>query len=75
MLGTQSGTYPFEYPAAGQYHAAAFPYRAPFGNVFGAMVLFLIVVGSVWGGLGVALKIMADSGKKEPALGKQEAQN
>jgi hypothetical protein len=39
------------------------------------MLLFFIVVGSVWGGLGICLKIMADSGKEEPAVGKQEAQN
>ena len=74
MLGTQSGTYPFEYPEAGAYHAAAFPYRAPFGTFIGALILAVIVVGSVWGGLGAALKIMMASGKDEPALGTQEAQ-
>ncbi len=74
MLGTLSGTYPFEYPAAGEYHEASFPYRAPFGNVVLAFLLFFIVAASVWGGLGVALKIMMDSGKEEPSLGKQETQ-
>ncbi|MBT4059261.1 MAG: hypothetical protein HOE69_03020 [Euryarchaeota archaeon] len=75
MLGTQSGTYPFEYPAAGEYYEIAFPYRAPFGNVIAAFLLFFVVVGSVWGGLGVSLKIMMASGKDEPSLGKKEAQN
>jgi len=65
MLGTLSGTYPFEYPAAGEYHEASFPYRASFGNVVLAFLLFFIVAASVWGGLGVALKIMMDSGKQE----------
>jgi len=74
MLGTQSGTYPFEYPEAGQYYEAAFPYRAPFGSIIGAFLLFFVVVSAVWGGLGVALKIMMDSGKEEPQLGKKEAQ-
>ena len=75
MLGTQSGTYPFEYPAAGEYYEIAFPYRAPFGNVIAAFLLFFVVVGSVWGGLGVSLKIMMASGKDEPSLGKKEAQD
>ncbi len=74
-LGTMSGTYPFEYPAQGAYYTTSIPYRAPFGSVILAMLLFFIVVGSVWGGLGICLKIMADSGKEEPAVGKQEAQN
>lgn len=81
MLGTQSGTYPFEYPEAGQYYEAAFPYRAPFGHWLAAGLLFLLVIGSVWGGLGISLRIMMASGNDEstlennaPALGKHEAQ-
>ena len=74
MLGTRSGTFPFSYPAAGIYEEVSVAYRAPFGNAFFAVMLFLIVAASVWGGLGVALKIMMDSGNDEPALGKQEAQ-
>ena len=74
MLGTRSGTFPFSYPAAGIYEEVSVAYRAPFGNAIFALLLFLIVAASVWGGLGVALKIMMDSGNDEPALGKQEAQ-
>jgi hypothetical protein len=74
MLGTRSGTFPFSYPAAGIYEEVSVAYRAPFGNTVLAFLLFFIVAASVWGGLGVALKIMMDSGKEEPALGKQEAQ-
>jgi len=73
-LGTMSGTYPFEYPAPGDYHSTSIPYRAPYGNPILALFLFLIVVGAVWGGLGVALKIMAGSGQEEPVISKKEAQ-
>lgn len=74
MLGTRSGTFPFSYPAAGIYEEVSVAYRAPFGNAFMAILLFIIVATAVWGGLGVALKIMMDSGKDEPQLGKKEAQ-
>jgi len=37
-------------------------------------LLFFIVATAVWGGLGVALKVMMDSGNEEPQLGKKEAQ-
>lgn len=76
MLGTRSGTFPFSYPEpAGTYEEISIAYRAPFGNTFMALLLFFIVITAVWGGLGVALKIMMDSGKEEPQLGKKEAQN
>jgi len=74
MLGTRSGTFPFSYPAAGIYEEISVAYRAPFGNTFMALLLFFVVVSAVWGGLGVALKIMMDSGNDEPQLGKKEAQ-
>jgi len=74
MLGTRSGTFPFSYPAAGIYEEVSVAYRAPFGNAFMAILLFFIVATAVWGGLGVALKVMMDSGNEEPQLGKKEAQ-
>jgi hypothetical protein len=72
-LGTMSGTYPFQYPAQGQYHTMTIPYRAAFGNTGLAIMLALLVATAVWGGLGVALRVMMDSGKDEPALSQDEA--
>ena len=72
-LGTMSGTYPFQYPAQGQYHTMTIPYRAAFGNTGLAIMLALLVATAVWGGLGVALRLMMDSGKDEPALSQDEA--
>ena len=74
MLGTRSGTFPFSYPAPGTYEEISIAYRASYGNTFMALLLFFVVITAVWGGLGVALKIMMDSGKDEPQLGKKEAQ-
>ena len=74
MLGTRSGTFPFSYPAPGTYEEISIAYRASYGNTFMALLLFFVVVSAVWGGLGVALKIMMDSGNDEPQLGKKEAQ-
>ena len=74
MLGTRSGTFPFSYPAPGIYEEINIAYRAPFGNPVMAFLLFFVVVSAVWGGLGLALKIMMDSGNDEPQLGKKEEQ-
>lgn len=58
MLGTRSGTFPFSYPAAGMYEEIDIAYRAPYGNVVSAFMLFLLVGTFVWGGLAVCLRMM-----------------
>ena len=64
MLGTRSGTFPFSYPAPGQYEEVKVIYRAPFGNSVQAFMLFGVIAAAVWGGLGVCLKMMVDDQDK-----------
>ena len=69
MLGTRSGTFPFSYPTpAGTYEEINVAYRAPFGNAVMAFLLFLIVAGTVWGSLGLAIKKMNESEADEPSI-------
>ncbi|MBT7244697.1 MAG: hypothetical protein HN874_04535, partial [Euryarchaeota archaeon] len=58
MISTLGGTQKIEYPSNSQYYELKIDYRAPFGNVFGSMMLFMTVVVFVWGGLGVCLRMM-----------------
>ncbi len=58
MLGTLSGTFPFEYPNKGGYYVLEIPYRAPYGNFMLAFILFAVVACAVWGGLGACLNLM-----------------
>jgi hypothetical protein len=62
-LGTLSGAFPYTYPADSQYHVLEFPYRAPFGSFTSSIMLFLVVAFAVWGGLGLALRLMMKSPK------------
>jgi len=64
MLGTRSGTFPFSYPAPGQYEEVKVIYRAPFGNSVQAFMLFGVIAAAVWGGLAVCLKMMVDDQDK-----------
>jgi len=69
MLGTRSGTFPFSYPTpAGTYEEVNVAYRAPFGNAVMAFLLFMIVAGTVWGSLGLAIKKMNESEADEPSI-------
>ena len=69
MISTLGGTQKIEYPANYQYYELKVDYRAPFGNVFGSMMLFMTVVVFVWGGLGVCLRMMmVDEEIKEAIL-------
>ena len=68
MLGTRSGTFPFSYPAPGIYEEVNVAYRAPFGNPILAFLLFLLVAGTVWGSLGLAIQKMNESGEDEPSI-------
>ena len=69
MLGTRSGTFPFSYPTpVGTYEEVNVAYRAPFGNAVMAFLLFMIVAGTVWGSLGLAIKKMNESEADEPSI-------
>ena len=71
-LGTRAGTFPFAYPANGQYEEIAVAYRAPYGNVVLAVLLFIIVAGTVWGSLGIAIKKMNESESEESSKSESE---
>ncbi len=43
-------------------------YRAPYGNTVLAFLLFLIVAGTVWGSLGIAIKKMNESESEESSI-------
>lgn len=71
MLGTLSGSFLFEYPNKGTYHTMSIVYRAPYGSTFGSFMLFAIIASSVWGGLGVCLRMMVSD--QENALAELDA--
>ena len=58
MLGTLSGGDMYLYPADGSYHILEIDYRADYGTLFGALFMFFIVAGFVWGGLAICLRMM-----------------
>ncbi|MDP6869535.1 MAG: M14 family zinc carboxypeptidase [Candidatus Poseidoniaceae archaeon] len=58
MISTLGGTQKIEYPPNSQYYELEIDYRAPYGTLFGSMMLFLLVATFVWGGLGVCLRLM-----------------
>tara|TARA_X000001036_G_scaffold341930_1_gene321366 strand:+ start:317 stop:1123 length:807 start_codon:yes stop_codon:yes gene_type:complete len=69
MISTLGGTQKIEYPPNSQYHELKIEYRAPFGSLFGSIMLFMTVVVFVWGGLGVCLRMMmGDEEIKEAIL-------
>ena len=69
MISTLGGTQKIEYPPNSQYHELKIEYRAPYGSLFGSIMLFMTVVVFVWGGLGVCLRMMmGDEEIKEAIL-------
>jgi hypothetical protein len=58
MVGTISGISMIQYPEHGQYHVLDIVYRASFGALVPALLLFTLVAVMVWGGLAIALKEM-----------------
>ena len=68
MLSTLSGSTLFEYPTNGDYNVLAISYRAPYGGVFTSLALFGVIAVLVWGGLGVCLRLMMDSGDDDVIL-------
>ena len=58
QVSTLSGADFYQYPAGGEYHVLSISYRASFGSALGSMFMFMVVAGTVWGGLGWALRVM-----------------
>jgi hypothetical protein len=48
----------FYYPPEKPYYVLDVSYRASYGSTFGAIAMFLVVAGTVWGGLGASLRTM-----------------
>ena len=67
QVSTLSGADFYQYPAGGEYHTLSISYRASFGSVFGSLFMFVVVAGTVWGGLGWALRVMLGGPKDELA--------
>ena len=66
MLGTLGGGDMYLYPANGDYYVLNIDYRADYGTFGGALFMFLIVAGFVWGGLAICLRMMlTDEEEKE----------
>ena len=66
MLGTLSGGDLYFYPPNGDYYVLEIDYRADYGGLFGALFMFVIVAGFVWGGLAICLRMMlVDENEKE----------
>ena len=65
-LGTLSGGDLYSYPPNGDYYVLEIDYRADYGGLFGALFMFVIVAGFVWGGLAICLRMMlVDENEKE----------
>ena len=55
---TLGGSDFIQYPTDGAYYEIDLTYREAYGSLFGSLVLFTLVAGTIWGGLGVCLRIM-----------------
>ena len=60
MVSTLGGTQKIEYPANSGVYQIKVDYRAPYGTIFGSVMLFVTVAVFVWGGLGVCLRMMME---------------
>jgi hypothetical protein len=68
MISSLGGTQKVEYPQNSKYYEVDIDYRAPFGSLFGSVMLFMTVAVFVWGGLGVCLRMMMSDTTKEGIL-------
>lgn len=66
-VSTLSGADFYQYPVGGDYLVLSISYRASFGSVFGSLFMFVVVAGTVWGGLGWALRVMLNGPEDELA--------
>lgn len=55
---TLGGSDFIQYPTDGAYYEIDLTYREAYGSLFGSLVLFTLIAGTIWGGLGVCLRIM-----------------
>ena len=58
QISTLSGSDFFQYPADGTYYELGIEYRSAYGSLAGSLFLFVIIAGTVWGGLGACLRLM-----------------
>ena len=68
MVSTLGGSLKIEYPPNSQYYEIKMDYRAPYGTIFGSVMLFMTVAFFVWGGLGVCLRMMVDDDSTGEAI-------
>ena len=68
MVSTLGGSLKIEYPPNAQYYEIKMDYRAPYGTIFGSVMLFMTVAFFVWGGLGVCLRMMVDDDSTGEAI-------
>lgn len=57
LISTLSGSEAI-YPADGSYYELGIEYRSAYGSLSGSLFLFVIIAGTVWGGLGACLRLM-----------------
>ena len=58
QISTLSGSDFFQYPVDGTYYELGIEYRSAYGSFAGSLFLFVIIAGTVWGGLGACLRLM-----------------
>ena len=58
QISTLSGSDFYQYPSDGTYFELPIEYRSAYGNFAASLFLFVIIAGTVWGGLGACLKLM-----------------
>ena len=68
MVSTLGGTQKIEYPANSGVFQIKVDYRAPYGTIFGSVMLFMTIAVFVWGGLGVCLRMMMDDESNKDAI-------
>ncbi len=68
MISTLGGTQKIEYPQNEPYYKIKIDYRAPYGNIYGSVMLFITIAVFVWGGLGVCLRMMMDDDSMKDAI-------
>ncbi|MDP7374310.1 MAG: M14 family zinc carboxypeptidase [Candidatus Poseidoniaceae archaeon] len=68
MISTLGGTQKIEYPQNEPYYEIKIDYRAPYGNIYGSVMLFITIAVFVWGGLGVCLRMMMDDDSMKDAI-------
>ena len=68
MVSTLGGTQKIDYPETSKIYQIKIDYRAPYGTVFGSVMLFVTVAVFVWGGLGVCLRMMMEDDQMKDSI-------